>query len=233
MNKTKIEWCDMTLNPVVGCTFGCSYCYAKKMNDRFGWIKEFSKPQVFINRLDQLAKLKKPQNIFMNSVSDIADWKNEWINEVISYMKANPRMNYLFLTKRPQKSIISGMTSNLWLGTSITKKSECINLSYLIRRNTVSNYYVSIEPIMESLDFFQSIEDKNIGLTGNFKKLKWIIIGAETGNRKNKVIPHKKWIDDIVYGAKKRNIPVFMKESLVKIVGEENMLREFPKGLMK
>ena len=30
MNKTKIEWCDSTLNSVVGCTYGCPYCYARK-----------------------------------------------------------------------------------------------------------------------------------------------------------------------------------------------------------
>lgn len=45
MGKTKIDWCDYTINPVIGCTFGCEYCYAKKMNDRFNWVKEFNKPE--------------------------------------------------------------------------------------------------------------------------------------------------------------------------------------------
>lgn len=35
MNKTKIEWCDMTFNPVTGCLHGCEYCYAKQMTVRF------------------------------------------------------------------------------------------------------------------------------------------------------------------------------------------------------
>jgi len=45
MKKTKIGWCDSTLNPVVGCTFGCSYCYAKKLNDRFKFIEDWNRPQ--------------------------------------------------------------------------------------------------------------------------------------------------------------------------------------------
>lgn len=36
MNKTKIEWCDSTWNPVTGCLHGCEYCYAKRIAIRFG-----------------------------------------------------------------------------------------------------------------------------------------------------------------------------------------------------
>ena len=36
MQKTKIEWCDSTWNPVTGCLNGCPFCYAKKIAERFG-----------------------------------------------------------------------------------------------------------------------------------------------------------------------------------------------------
>ena len=36
MNDTKIEWCDMTWNPVTGCKHGCEYCYARRVANRFG-----------------------------------------------------------------------------------------------------------------------------------------------------------------------------------------------------
>jgi len=36
MNKTKIDWCDMSWNPVTGCYHNCKYCYAKKIAERFG-----------------------------------------------------------------------------------------------------------------------------------------------------------------------------------------------------
>jgi protein gp37 len=35
MNKSKIEWCDYTWNPVTGCLHGCEYCYAEKIANRF------------------------------------------------------------------------------------------------------------------------------------------------------------------------------------------------------
>lgn len=35
MRKTKIEWCDSTWNPVMGCYHGCEYCYARKMAQSF------------------------------------------------------------------------------------------------------------------------------------------------------------------------------------------------------
>lgn len=39
MNKTKIEWCDFTWNPVTGCKHGCKYCYARKMAARWDRVE--------------------------------------------------------------------------------------------------------------------------------------------------------------------------------------------------
>ena len=35
VNKSKIEWCDHTWNPITGCRHNCSYCYARRMTARF------------------------------------------------------------------------------------------------------------------------------------------------------------------------------------------------------
>lgn len=35
MNKSSIDYCDFTWNPVTGCTRGCEYCYAAKQARRF------------------------------------------------------------------------------------------------------------------------------------------------------------------------------------------------------
>lgn len=42
MNKTKIEWADYTWNPVTGCLHGCSYCYARRVAQRFAIAPETS-----------------------------------------------------------------------------------------------------------------------------------------------------------------------------------------------
>lgn len=56
----------------------------------------------------------------------------------------------------------------------------------------------------------------------------WVIVGAETGSRKDKVTPEKSWIDAITKTCIESCIKLFMKDSLIPIVGEENMFREFP-----
>ena len=35
VNKSRIEYCDHTLNIVTGCRHGCEYCYARTMSLRF------------------------------------------------------------------------------------------------------------------------------------------------------------------------------------------------------
>ena len=229
MKKTKIEWCDSTINPVVGCTYGCQYCYARKMNQRFSWIDDFFKPQFFPERLKQLNQ-KKPQVIFMNSMSDIADWQEEWLEATLDAIELNPQHQYMFLTKRIHD--ISRSTSrsverlknieNVWLGITVTNNEDMANNSYEIYRlwSTKCKKFVSFEPLHEHIksDFMWYLS-----------VLDWFIIGAETGNRKEKIIPKYDWLKNILSTAVSQDIPVFIKESLFPIIGEGNMLREFPK----
>ena len=35
MNRSRIEWCDHTWNPISGCRHGCPYCYARTHVKRF------------------------------------------------------------------------------------------------------------------------------------------------------------------------------------------------------
>lgn len=69
MKTTKIDWCDCTVNPVVGCPNGCAYCYARKINDRFHFIDDWTKPQFFPERLKEFES-KKPKSIFVNFYGD-------------------------------------------------------------------------------------------------------------------------------------------------------------------
>lgn len=42
----------------------------------------------------------------------------------------------------------------------------------------------------------------------------WVILGAETGNRKDKVVPQREWVDQIVAFCEENEIPVFFKDNL-------------------
>jgi protein gp37 len=222
MNKTKIDWCSASLNPVVGCTFNCPFCYARKLNTRFGWIEDFSKPQFFPDRLKSLYS-KKPQTIFMDSMSDIADWKSEWIEKTFRAMKGNPQHTYLFLTKRYFQFIYKNRgvdfekmlrnIENLMIGVSTTTQSAVNNLGVMVPD------FLSVEPILEPIDLSKMFEQT--------LKLKWLIVGAETGNRKEKIIPQREWIEKIVADCAFRKVPVFLKSSLADIWGEP-LIQEFP-----
>ena len=75
MGKTKIEYADMTWNPIVGCKHGCFYCYAKRMNDRFKWIENWKNPIFFGDRLNEPLKNPIPTKYLVSSMSDImGDW---------------------------------------------------------------------------------------------------------------------------------------------------------------
>ena len=63
---------------------------------------------------------------------------------------------------------------------------------------------------------------------GSFGGDGWVIIGAETGNRAGKAIPEKEWVDTICAAADLTHAAVFMKDSLLPIMGEANMRRELP-----
>jgi protein gp37 len=80
------------------------------------------------------------------------------------------------------------------------------------------NTFVSFEPLLEE---FHGV------YIGEFN---WVIIGAETGNRKGKIIPKRSWIETIASSCERRGVPVFMKDSLEPIMGD-GMRSEFPKRL--
>lgn len=267
MNKTKIEWCDSTWNPVTGCYHDCEYCYARTMVNRFGAkvdpgftekIVVLDNPVFKEKKSDALPKInpkREPypygfiptlhkyrlhdceyknqasRNIFVCSMADLfGDWvPDEWIDEVMKACANAPKHNYLFLTKNPERYaelINAGLiisAPNMWYGSTATS-SRMKRFVKLAQDNAKYNTFISIEPLTEKWD---------INPYGEFENTQWVIIGAETGNRKEKVVPEKEWIEEIVEQCDKTKTPVFMKDSLVPIIGEENMRREFPKELKK
>ncbi|MCL2636939.1 MAG: phage Gp37/Gp68 family protein [Oscillospiraceae bacterium] len=180
-------------------------------------------PTLHRYRLDKPSQIAKPQNIFVCSMADLfGEWvPDEWIEEVFKSCAAAPQHRYLFLTKNPKRYHdlkLKGFLpkgDNYWFGFSavtykdlITKQNQCSWLDY--------HTFISFEPLQS-----------NIELPRN-NYIRWAIIGAESGTSKVKVIPERRWIENIVRQCREKNVPVFMKDNLIPIIGEENMLREFP-----
>ena len=179
-------------------------------------------------RLDEPERWTKPRTIFVCSMADLfGDWvPDSWIEDVFAACEKAPQHRYLFLTKNPQRYVDLAdkgklpIKDNMWYGTTSTKPKD----PFFCSRNEF-NTFISIEPILEKFDYpyGHNPTPKNCSC-----EVKWIILGAETGNRKGKVTPKKEWIDKFCYMSDITQTPIFMKNSLVPIVGEENMRREFP-----
>lgn len=187
-------------------------------------------------KLDEPQRWKKPRNIFVCSMADLfGDWvPDEWIDDVIKATQRALQHRYLFLTKNPERygewlerfetCSIDGLdeVENCWFGASASNNAE------LERANRSKAQWVSIEPIRERIE---TDEDQFIEFnpyTGaQRKRWAWVVIGAETGNSKNKVAPKREWIDDIATACADYGTPVFMKESLRELMGDD-FRQEFP-----
>jgi len=217
--KNKIGWCNMTWNPAVGCKRNCDYCYGRAMNERFGFIKKWDSPEWkeknFNKRFPQ-----RSQKIFIGSMSEIRFWKREWISKVFKKVKGYSLHTFQFLTKYPYIYHRLEFPPKAWLGFTVTINKDLANGILHIKKlrdfslNGKYLYFVSIEPILEEINPLDLIF------------LDWVILGAETGKRKGKIIPKKDWIERIVKFCQDNDIPVYLKDSLRGIYPVE--IKEFP-----
>lgn len=254
MEKSKIEWCDSTYNPITGCYHDCPYCYARATANRFKGCDEADSAEtsgdtVYLkNRLTATDKngvkrnaaypfgfiptfheyrLNDPltkgfgKTVFVCSMADMfGDWvPREWIKKVFDSCKAAEGHRYLFLTKNPARYIElaeAGLLpggDNFWYGSTVTNPD--MPAFYGGGYKT----FVSIEPILEPLG--------KPGENSIADTVDWAIFGAETGNRKGKVVPERSWVEDMVKAFQDRGKPVFMKDSLKPVWGED-IITEFP-----
>ena len=180
----------------MGCTGGCPYCYAQRIATRFHW--DFTPHWVesaFQKRLPS-----KAARIFVNSMSDVADWEPIWFSRVDMKMRKHLEHTFLMLSKRTWKLGWVNLSSNTMLGYSVTRQAD---LDALLLNGGPGNVsFLSIEPLLDR------VEEPTLWTP------KWIIVGAETGNRKWRVVPKFSWLTEIRDFALMRSIPLFFKESL-------------------
>ncbi len=198
MQKTKIEWCDYVANPIKGvCQHQCPYCYAKRLYQRFKWNPEVRFDESAFEGID---KLKPSSKIFVGSTHDIfGDWiPDEWITSIIMKAGQYPQLIFIFLTKSPKRYNNFMFHKNIWLGYSTTGP-----LYHEWHSNHKGNIkFISIEPMMGELVNTAYLHDTQ-----------WVIIGAESGNRKGKVKLDKRWVLNAMELLYEEDIPFFIKNN--------------------
>ena len=69
--------------------------------------------------------------------------------------------------------------------------------------------------------------------TVDLSGINWIVVGTMTGVQSRKVHTEPEWAWSLTDQAHTLGIPVFMKEDLVPIIGDENMIQEMPEEFNK
>jgi protein gp37 len=153
-NKTTIDWPFKplyTFNPIVGCKHNCHYCYARRMNDRFKWVDEWTKPEYFPERLS-FPTPNKPSFIFIGSMCDLfGKWVTiDIIKHIIQHCKNNPKHIWIFLTKNPERYSKFKFPDNCWLGATVTDFTTGLDtlLDFKTSYNSNCRTFLSIEPLL-------------------------------------------------------------------------------------
>lgn len=221
-----IEWTNATWNPVVGCTrvtAGCDVCYAFALHDRrhaiyqasagrwspggkpmpAQYARPFSEIQVLQERLEWPLRQKKPQRIFVNSMSDLfhSQVPEQIIQQIFEIMAKAHWHTFQILTKRPARlarlAPVLPWENNIWVGTSIELDS-LTRRADLLRRAPTPNRFLSLEPLLGPLP--------SLCLEG----IAWVIVGGESGKDARPV--QIEWIREIRDRCQQAHVPFFFKQ---------------------
>ena len=219
--KSKIEWTQSTWNPIRGCTRvseGCRYCYAERIAARFsqeGFAYEglakmtkagprwLNKVRLVPELLDAPLKWKKPQLIFVNSMSDLfhEDVPLEFILDVFDTMVKAKQHQFQVLTKRSRRLVeLSNeiqWPKNVWMGVSVEDQDYTFRIDHL-RKTDAHIKFLSLEPLIGALP----------GL--NLGRIDWVIVGGESGPRARPI--QEEWVTDIRDQCLQTDVPFFFKQ---------------------
>jgi protein gp37 len=206
MSKTKIEWCDISINPVKGlCPVVCSYCYARRMYKRFRWDETIRFDDQVLFNLP-----KEPKRIFVGSTMELfGKWvKDSWMEFIFQTVNLYPQHTFIFLTKKPFNLIkYSPFPKNAWIGVSTTGADSNSYLEDVFRPIDATVKFISIEPMLDYTPL-------------DLRWVNWVIIGQQTPTREG-TTPFVSWIKNIADDCYKLRIPLFLKNNLESLLVTE------------
>jgi protein gp37 len=242
--NSKIEWCDHTFNPVVGCTKispACDHCYAENWAKRAGspelWEGErrrttpenWNKPSVWNRRAKALGVRYR---VFCASLADVFDnqWDPQWRADLWALIADTPHLDWLLLTKRPQniakmlpsvtcEALIAGRAwpwPNVWLGTTAEDQAHYDQRWEHLSKIPAAVKFISYEPALGPLKLI------------NHRYLPdWLICGGESGGNARTMDPA--WARAIRDECAELNVEFFFKQMTKKgLIPSDLLVRQFP-----
>ena len=254
---TSIQWTDKTWNPIRGCSVvspGCVNCYAMKMAHRFSkpgmafagltkqtkagpqWTGEI---QLVEGALLEPLSWKKPQRVFVNSMSDLfhEDVPDEFIERVFSVMALAEQHTFQILTKRPERmrawfaarrfdvkgaAILQTEQTgeclyahpwplpNVWIGVSCEDQQRANERITLLLQIPAAIRFISAEPLIGAIDLeVVPIPDRSPHFWAA-PALDWVIIGGESGPGARPF--DLQWARTLITQCRDAHVPVFCKQ---------------------
>ncbi|HBL11091.1 MAG TPA: hypothetical protein DD379_06735 [Cyanobacteria bacterium UBA11162] len=209
--QSKIEWTEVTWNPLTGCTKispGCKNCYAERMAIR---LQAMGQPnyrngfQVTLHEqsLDLPLQWKKPKIIFVNSMSDLFHHHvpDQFIKKVFEVMQKAHWHRFQVLTKRPDRILAMkdelNWLPNIWMGVSVENADYTFRIDQL-RQTGAKIKFLSLEPLLGPL--------YNLNLIN----IDWVIVGGESGPKARPI--EASWVIDIRNQCQRSEVPFFFKQ---------------------
>ncbi len=208
---SKIEWTEKTWNPTTGCSrisSRCQHCYAQKMARR---LKAMGQPKyregfdVVYHRkeLERPASWKKPNMVFVNSMSDLfhKEIPVSFVQDVFETMNSTDLHTYQVLTKRSDRLLEMNddlkWNRNIWMGVSVENAQYQHRIEDL-RQTNASVKFLSLEPLLGPLHDL------------NLEGIDWVIVGGESGPGFRLMKPE--WVRSIRDLCVKTITPFFFKQ---------------------
>jgi protein gp37 len=182
MNKTEINWTELSWNPASGCTpisAGCRHCYARRIAEPKRGSAAF--PRGFDvtlrpKKLAEPARVERPSLVFTNSMTDMfhSEIPDAYRDRILEAMRETPRHRYQVLTKRVEAAERYFSTRRapacMWLGATVEHAATAGRVDVL-RRIDAPVRFLSIEPMLGPLP--------DLDLAG----IHWVIVGGESGHQ--------------------------------------------------
>jgi len=206
-----IEWTGSTWNPVTGCVKispGCKHCYAERLAKRLQAMgqKNYAKGfelALHPHSLELPLSWKKPQTIFVNSMSDLflEEVPVEFIQQVFDVMRRAYWHTFQVLTKRGVRlaalNPILTWADNIWMGVTVENSDYTFRIDQL-RATGARVKFLSVEPLLGPV--------ADLDLRG----IDWVIVGGESGPGARPMA--KEWVVDIRNQCLAKKIPFFFKQ---------------------
>ncbi len=213
--QSAIEWTDATWNPVTGCTrisAGCDNCYAARFSERFRGVLGHPFETGFDltlrpERLMQPLTWKRPQMIFVNSMSDLfqKEIPKAHIASVFDTMEKADWHTYQILTKRSSLLMkflndryrTHPAPTHMWFGVSVENEAAASRIAHLQNANAGVRF-LSIEPLIAPVGCL------------DLRGIHWVIVGGESGPRSRPM--DSEWVIDIRNQCVSARVAFFFKQ---------------------